>query len=132
MKHLSFILLSILLSACTANTVDSQLNKQQKVESGTILSVKIIKIKPEKIDSYGNVGVSVGSGGHNGVYGSVDIGTIGKLFRNVTRDKISQEIIVKKDSGNIVAITQDTNVTFKKGDKVRLLLRNGKARAIRK
>jgi outer membrane lipoprotein SlyB len=131
-KYFSFLLLSFLLSACSTNDVDNQLNKQQIVESGTVISVKTVNIKPEKINSYGNVGVSVGSGGHSGVYGSVDVGTIGRIFRNASRDKKAQEIIIKKDTGNVVAITQDTKVIFKKGDKVRLLLRNGKARVTHK
>ncbi|MEE9326021.1 MAG: hypothetical protein V3U71_01920 [Cocleimonas sp.] len=110
--------------------MDNQLNKQQTVELGTVISVKTVKLKPESIDSYGNVGVSVGSGGHSGVYGSVDVGTIGRIFRNATRDKVAQEIIVKKKSGETIAVTQDNKISFSKGDKVKLLLRNGKARVI--
>jgi len=130
MKYITLLIFIFLLSACSTNHKDSQLNQQQTVEAGTVVSVKTIEIKPEKIDSYGNVGVSVGSGGHSGVYGAVDVGTLGKIFRNATKAKTALEIIVKKESGDTVAITQDTKESFKKGETVKILLRNGEARII--
>lgn len=130
MKKLSPLILFLLLSACSSSQTDNQIGKQQTVETGTVVAVKTVNLTPEKINSYGNVGVSVGSGGHSGVYGSVDVGTIGKLFRNATGPKTALEIIVKKDNGEVIAITQASKVSFKKGDYVKLLLRNGKAQVI--
>ncbi len=130
MKILSALILLFSLTACSSNTANNQLGKQQTVETGTVVSVKTIKIKPEEIRSYGNVGVGVGSGGYRGVYGSVDVGTLARLFRNATGPKTAQEIIVNKTNGETVAITQEAKENFKQGDSVKILLRNGEARVI--
>ncbi len=135
MKTLSTLSLFILisLSACsnnkTANTGNA--TNMQKIEMGKIISVKTVAVKPEEINSYGNVGVSVGSGGHSGVYGSVDIATIGKLYRNATKPSTAQQFIVTKSNGETVAITQaNSKETFKVGDSVKIFLENGKAKVI--
>ena len=135
MKTLSALSLFILisLSACsnnkTANTTN--IKNMQKIEMGKIISVKTVAVKPEDINSYGNVGVSVGSGGHSGVYGSVDIATIGKLYRNATKPSTAQQFIVTKDNGETVAITQaNSKEVFKAGDSVKIFLENGKAKVI--
>jgi len=135
MKTLSMLSLFLLisLSACsnnnTANT--SNITNMQKIEMGKIISVKTVAVKPEDINSYGNVGISVGSGGHSGIYGSVDLATIGKLYRNATKPSTAQQFIVTKDSGETVAITQPSSEeVFKNGDSVKILLEDGKAKVI--
>ena len=102
-------------------------NIEQKIETGIVLGVRIIEIKPEPVHSYGNVGVTLDSSGTSGIQGSVDLKTIGTLYRNATKDKTAQEIIVKKDIGETVAITQSTNEIFKVGDRIKVLKREGKA-----
>jgi len=103
----------------------------QKIEIGKIISVKTVAVKPEDINSYGNVGVSVGSGGHSGVYASVDIATIGKLYRNATKPSTAQQFIITKSNGETVAITQpNSKEIFKNGDSVKILLEDGKAKVI--
>ena len=132
---LPFVVLLISLSACSnnktsANTpINKPIENMQKVEMGTIVSVQSIAIEPEKIDSYGNIGVSVGSGGHSGIYGAFDVATIGKIFRNTTKPKTALQLIVKKANGETVAITQTASKeVFKSGDSVKLLLQDGKAK----
>jgi len=106
----------------------------QKVETGKIVSIKTIAIQPEKIDSYGSVGVSVGSGGRSGIYGAFDLATLGKVFRNANKPKTAKQFIIRKSNGEMVAITQPFSQTskevFKIGDSVKLLLENGKAKVI--
>ncbi|MCF6190638.1 MAG: hypothetical protein L3J51_09170 [Cocleimonas sp.] len=135
MKTLSafslFILIS--LSACSSNKTanTSNITNMQKIEMGKIISVKTVAVKPEDINSYGNVGVSVGSGGHSGVYGSVDLATIGKLYRNATKPSTAQQFIITKANGETVAITQPSSKeVFKIGDSVKILLEDGKAKVI--
>lgn len=107
------------------------LSNMQKIEAGKIVSIKIIPVKPEKIDSYGSVGVSVGSGGHSGIYGAFDIATLGKVLRNANKPKTTQQFIIQKTNGEMVAITQaPTKETFNIGDSVKLLLENGRAKVI--
>ncbi len=136
------ILLSILgLSACSNNKTaptkndtlqnNTTIKNVQPIATGTIISINTIVIKPEKIDSYGSVGVSVASGGHSGVYGAFDLATLGKVFRNATKPKTAQRFILKKSNGEMAAITQATSKeTFKIGDSVKLLLENGEAKVI--
>jgi outer membrane lipoprotein SlyB len=122
------------MSACSNNKTSSAtsiVENMQKVETGTIVSVKTIALKPEEINSYGNVGVSVGTGGSSGVYGSVDLATIGKLYRNATKPTTAQQFIIKKSNGETVAITQEkSREEFKIGDAVKLLIKDGKAKVI--
>ena len=100
---------------------------EQKIETGIVLAVRIIELKPEPVHSYGNLGVTLDSSGTSGIQGSVDLKTIGTLYRNATKDKTAQEIIVKKDVGETVAITQSTKEIFKVGDRIKVLKREGKA-----
>ena len=143
MKTLDNTLITVLfiasfmsLSACSNNktanaTSTGKIENMQKVEAGTIVSVKTIALKPEEINSYGNVGVSVGTGGSSGVYGSVDLATIGKLYRNATKPTTAQQFIIKKENGETVAITQPASKeVFKIGDAVKLLIKDGKAKVI--
>lgn len=132
------------LSACTnnANTTNNKskpntiqtLNNQQIVETGTVIAVRTLKIKPNANNSYGrpygNVGVSASSGGFRGIYGSVDLATLGRLFKGATAAKTAQEVIVKKSTGETVAITQPFKESFAKGDSVKILVRNGNAQVI--
>ncbi|MEH6457193.1 MAG: hypothetical protein V7749_12760, partial [Cocleimonas sp.] len=101
------------LSACSNNapkkpkykTIQT-LNNQQQVETGTVVSVRTIQVKPDANKSYGspygNVGVSASSGGFRGIYGSIDLATLGRLFKGATATKTAQEIIVKKSTGETV------------------------------
>lgn len=132
--------LSIGLNGCSNTTATLEkkpktiqtLNNQHKVELGTVVAIRDVQIKPETDNygrPYGNVGVSASSGGFRGIYGSIDLATIGRLFKNNTAKK-AQEIIVKKNSGETVAITQDIKDSFKQGDAVKILVSNGYAQVI--
>ncbi|GAA0401241.1 hypothetical protein GCM10009133_07590 [Cocleimonas flava] len=136
----SFYALSLLIiSACSSSsstTTDSAKSKvddaipvsvEQKIETGIVLAVRIIEVAPEPIHSYGNVGVNVDSSGTSGIQGSIDLKTLSTLYRNATKDKTAQELIVKKDMGETVAITQSTKEIFKVGDRIKVLKRDGKA-----
>ena len=105
------------------------LNKQQKVELGTVVSIRIFEVKADS-NPYGNIGVSASSGGYRGVHASIDLATIGRTFNNTTTAKTAQEVIVKKSTGETVAITQPFKENFKKGDAVKILVRNGYAEVI--
>ena len=112
----SFCLISLMtFSGCSSLSSSSleeedhpaPVSVEQKLQPGIVLGVRIIEIKPEPVHSYGNVGVTYDSSGTSGIQGSVDLKTIGTLYRNATKDKTAQEIIVKKDMGETVAITNN-------------------------
>lgn len=139
-KRCSFYTLSLLLvcgcSNSSSTSSDSSKSKakeavpvsvEQKIETGIVLAVRIIEVEPEPIHSYGNVGVNVDSSGTSGIQGSIDLKTLGTLYRNATKDKTAQELIVKKDMGETVAITQSTKEIFKVGDRIKVFKRDGKA-----
>ena len=127
--------LVVSLSACSNKTAENpktiQTENLQKVELGKVVSVKTIQIQAERSyrRPYG-VGVSASSGGHRGIYGSIDLATIGGLFKESNDPENVQEIIVKKNSGEIVAITQKHSESFKQGDSVKIVIRNGIAKVI--
>lgn len=131
--------LMLILSACS-NTVDNNnsntvqtLNQQQRVETGTVVAVRMVQLKPNanKVNNpLSNVGIAAGSGGFRGVYGSIDLATIGRLFNSNAQTKTAQEIIVNKSNGQTVVITQALKENFKRGDAVKILVRNGYAQVI--
>jgi len=126
--------LSIGLSACS-NTEKAKakpkyktiqtLNEQQKVETGTVVSVRNILVEPRN-NTRPTIGVAASSGGFRGIYGSIDMGTLSHIFGNKQTSE-AQEIIVKKLTGDTIAITQVSQEKFKQGENVNILLRNGKS-----
>jgi len=148
LKHLSKLLfigaimaLFFSISACSNTpkkpkykTIQT-LNQQQKVEYGTVLAIRTFKINSDtqsaSASPYGNIGVAASSGGFRGIYGSIDLATIGRLFNKASSTKTAQEIIVKKSSGETVSITQLQKQNFKQGDRVKIVIRNGNAEVIR-
>ncbi|HFC93513.1 MAG TPA: hypothetical protein ENJ51_11950 [Leucothrix mucor] len=96
----------------------------QKVEQGTITQIKKIAIARDSNPLGSSIGVSVGSGGHAGVYGAFDMG---RIFSAMTKPTHQLELIVKKQKGGFVAVTQPLGGNFKVGDNVKILLRNGLA-----
>lgn len=127
----------LILSACSNTdkpkpkykTIET-LNQQKRVETGTVVAVKTIQIKQASNNSYGNIGIAASSNGFRGIHGSIDLGTLSRIFTNNTKIKTAQEIIVKKTNGQTVAITQVSKETFKQGEAVKILVRNGQAYVI--
>ena len=130
MKFFTAIILLLTLTACSNHSVNSQPDNLANVETGTVLSIRTAPIEPIKIYPRGNVGVGIGSGGYRGIFGSIDAGTIGRIFSNSTGPKFAQEVIVKKRSGEIVAIRQAAKTTFKQGDRVKIIVQKGQAEVI--
>ena len=138
LKLLNIVLVFLSLSACSSTaTKDSSVSASQagkavvpmgsisKVELGTIVQLKkVILTNDASLANAGNIGVSVGSGGHSGVYGSINAGTIIRALRGPTK---RLEIVIKKSNGEHVSVTQALGGNFKVGDKIKILLRNGLA-----
>lgn len=123
------LLLLLTLSACS-NTKKSNTSDIQKMEKGTVVAVKLDRTVARPTRPNGNVGVSVGSGGHAGVYGSVDFATIGNIFSKSKKDKVMQKIIVERTNGSLVEITQPDTQRFSRGDKVKIIHQGNQARVV--
>ena len=131
------IFLLTLLSACS-NTTTNKVNKpkpktintKMEVQTGTVLAVNKLVTQPKQYRPRANVGVSVGSGGHAGIYGAMDVLSIGRLLRGPEKPKVAYNIIVKRDNGEVVSVTQPATIHFNRGDKVKILQQNGEARVI--
>lgn len=125
------ILALVFISSFTAcSNYDNKINSLQEVQSGTIVTVKRIIIRAEPVRPNGNVGVSVGSGGHAGLYGAIDILTLGSIFGIKKQDKIMQKIIVRRSNGSLVSVTQPFTSSFDQGEPVKIIQRKGEARVI--
>lgn len=123
LKTLCSLFIFFFISACASNTTTT-VGNIQKVDVGTITQLKEIPIKADS-DSLGtSLGVSIGSGGHAGIYGAFDLG---KIFSALNKPTKQLELMIKKQSGELVVITQPLGRNFKVGDKVKILLRNGRA-----
>lgn len=130
MKLIFSLFFALTLTACSSQATNTPLSKSQTVETGTVVAVKSIYLKPEKLRP--SVGVSIGSGGYRGVHGGVDVGNVVRVIRDANNPRFEQEIIIRKTNGDTVAITQISKEMFKKGDNVKLILiKNGEARVIR-
>ena len=77
---MSMTLLSLFTACSNQKYNDQRIYTLQEVQSGTVVAVKKVVIKAEPVKPHGNVGVSIGSGGHAGFYGAVDILTLGSLL----------------------------------------------------
>lgn len=126
---LSFLFV-IFLTACS-NSNNNRVNTLQEVQRGTIVSINQVYIKPKPIKPRGNVGVSVGSGGHSGIYGAIDIMTLGSLLGVKRKGTVMQEVIIKRPNGTLIAVTQPYTTAFHVGEAIKILRRGSEARVIR-
>lgn len=132
--------LILVLNACsnstnTGNTVNVQnLNQQQQIETGQVLSVRNVVVNSDSQNSNNNnnvinsIGAVANSSGLNGIFGSVDVLSLGRMIANNSNStENAQEITVRKNNGQTVAITQVSNEKFSPGEYVKILVNNGKA-----
>ena len=132
------------LSACPASLsgsayTRSQARSLQTVEIGTVDSVRQVLIEGTK----SNVGTATGAalggiaasnigGGRGQVAASIGGALIGGLAGAAAEEAITRqpglEIIVRLDSGRMVAVTQAADEPFRPGERVRVLYDGGTAR----
>jgi outer membrane lipoprotein SlyB len=124
-KTLLLVLLATLLTACSVNqSTKTTVGQLQKTEVATIIQLKEISTTNDSDLLGSRMGVSIGSGGYKGIYGSFDLG---KIFSALSKPTKQLALMVKKQNGEIIAIKQPLNNHFKVGDKVRILQRNGRS-----
>lgn len=151
MKKLAGIAVALaavtVLSACApgqgANTYSrNQARTEQSVRMGTVESVRNVRLEgtrtPVGTIAGGAVGGVAGSaiGGGRGstigaILGAVAGGVAGSAIEEGATRKDGVEITIRLDNGNIIAITQEADETFRPGDRVRVLSGGGTSRVTR-
>lgn len=135
---------SAFITGCASTTSGSvysggQARQEQTVRMGVVESVRQVTIEGSKSGvgtiAGGVVGGVAGSnvGGGKGstigtILGAVAGGLAGNAIEEGTTKKQGLEITVKLDNGELRAITQDADESFRPGERVRLLSGNGVTR----
>ena len=136
---------SALISGCASTTSGSvysagQAGREQTVRMGVVESVRQVTIEGSKTGvgtiAGGAIGGVAGSnigGGNRGsavgtILGAVAGGLAGNAIEQSTTKKQGLEITVKLDNGELRAVTQDADESFRPGERVRLLSGNGVTR----
>jgi outer membrane lipoprotein SlyB len=135
---------SVLIAGCASTSSGSvysggQARQEQTVRMGVVETVRQVTIEGSKSGvgsiAGGVVGGVAGSniGGGKGstigtVLGAVAGGLAGNAIEQGTTKKQGLEITVKLDSGELRAITQDADESFRPGERVRLLSGGGVTR----
>lgn len=119
-----------------------QAQREQTVRMGVVESVREVTIEPQQTGVGAATGGIVGGiaganvGGGRGsiigtVLGAVAGGLAGQAAEGAFARKPGLEITVKLDNGELRAITQEADQTFRPGERVRLLSGTGPTRVTR-
>ncbi len=119
-----------------------QAQREQTVRMGVVESVRQVTIEPQQSGVGAATGGIVGGvaganvGGGRGsiigtVLGAVAGGLAGQAAEGAFTRKAGLEITVKLDNGELRAITQEADETFRPGERVRLLSGTGPTRVTR-
>lgn len=124
---LSLIILALTGCASRVNTATNStstalIRNLQNVEYGTVVELRHVSSNNTNLSDIANIGISVGSGGHRGVFGALNAG---KVMDALTQPRLL-EIMIKKTNGEYVTVTQPSG-SFKVGDYVKIFIRNGRA-----
>ena len=135
---------SLILDGCASSMSGraysrGQARQEQAVRYGTVESVRPVQIEGTKTPigtiaggAVGGVaGSTVGSGKGSGVaaiLGAVVGGIVGSAAEEGLTRRDGLEIIVKLDSGNTIAITQEADENFSSGERVHVISGGGVSR----
>lgn len=148
MKNLKVIVLAMtcvaVLGGCAASQSGSaysraQARQVQEVEMGVVESVRQVQIEGTKTPIGAGAGAAVGGiagsnvGGGSGravgaILGAVGGGLAGAAVEEGITRKPGLEITVRLDNGRLLAVTQEADETFARGDRVRVLTGGGVTR----
>lgn len=149
-KSASLVLLAIAVATagCAGRSssgsvyTPGQAQREQTVRMGVVESVRQVTIEPQQSGVGAATGGIVGGiaganvGGGRGsiigtVLGAVAGGLAGQAAEGAFARKPGLEITVKLDNGELRAITQEADETFRPGERVRLLSGTGPTRVTR-
>ena len=137
----------IAVSGCASTSSGSvyssrQARQEQTVRMGVVESVRTVTIEGSRspvgavaggaVGAIGGANVGGGRGSTIGsILGAVAGGVAGSVIEERATRKDGLEITVRLESGELRAITQDADETFKPGERVRLLSGSGVTRVTR-
>lgn len=145
---LSLLAVTVGMAGCAGRSSSSsvytpgQAQREQTVRMGVVESVRQVTIEPQQSGVGAATGGIVGGvaganiGGGRGsivgtVLGAVAGGLAGQAAEGAFTRKAGLEITVKLDNGELRAITQEADETFRPGERVRLLSGTGPTRVTR-
>ena len=144
MKFATLFLVSLVLAACaTSKSGDvytrEQARREMSVRSGVVESVREVTMEGTHSGVGAIAGGAVGgiAGSHLGngngeivgsIFGAVLGGLAGAAVEEGVTKKNAQEITVKLDNGQLVAVVQEAGELFNPGEKVRVLSDGGSTR----
>jgi outer membrane lipoprotein SlyB len=135
---------TLALSGCAPSLSGSvysrdQARTEQSVRIGTVESVRQVQIEGTRsgvgatagavIGGIAGSGVGSGRGSQVGaVVGAVAGGVAGQAGEQMATGKAGLEITVRLDSGQLIAVVQDSDEAFRPGERVRVLRGGGTTR----
>ena len=147
MKRFSFLtvlLVSLALAACATSKSGNvytrdQARREMSVRTGVVESVREVTMEGTKSGVGAVAGAAAGGvagshvGGGNGqivgaVFGAVLGGLAGAAVEEGVTKKNAQEITVKLDNGQLIAVVQEAGEFFNPGEPVRVLSGDGATR----
>lgn len=145
---LSLLAVTVGMAGCAGRSssgsvyTQGQAQREQTVRMGVVESVRQVTIEPQQSGVGAATGGIVGGvaganvGGGRGsivgtVLGAVAGGLAGQAAEGAFTRKAGLEITVKLDNGELRAITQEADETFRPGERVRLLSGTGPTRVTR-
>lgn len=145
---LSLLAVTVGMAGCAGRSssgsvyTPGQAQREQTVRMGVVESVRQVTIEPQQSGVGAATGGIVGGvaganiGGGRGsivgtVLGAVAGGLAGQAAEGAFTRKAGLEITVKLDNGELRAITQEADETFRPGERVRLLSGTGPTRVTR-
>ena len=135
-REMRYALIFLLLAGCASDGshdyVQSEARAVQTVDYGTVQSVREVKIKGDNAVVGTVTGAAIGGLlgnqiGHGGgraaatVIGAVGGGIAGNAIERTVTAQDGQEVVVRLDSGNTIAVVQPGMQSFSIGERVRVL-----------
>ena len=147
MKHFKLLVvlfISVALAGCaTSKSGDvytrDQARREMRVRSGVVESIREVTMEGTKSGVGGLAGAAVGGvagshmGGGNGqivgaIFGALLGGLAGSAIEESATKKNAQEITVRLDNGQLIAVVQEAGEYFNPGERVRVLSGDGSTR----
>jgi outer membrane lipoprotein SlyB len=144
LKICTLLLISVLATGCaTSKSGDvytrDQTRSEMSVRSGIVESIREVTMEGTRSGVGGLAGAAVGGvagshvGGGNGqivgaIFGAVLGGLAGSAIEEGATKKNAQEITVKLDNGQLIAVVQEAGEYFSPGERVRILSDNRSTR----
>ena len=140
----ALLLISLIVAGCaTSKSGDvytrDQARREMLVRSGVVESIREVTMEGTKSGVGGLAGAAVGGGagsqigGGNGqivgaIFGALLGGLAGSAIEESATKKNAQEITVRLDNGQLIAVVQEAGEYFNPGERVRVLSGDGSTR----